>query len=144
MPAENEQENLGNLSDIEIAELANKELKLRNERIATLEKELAVQKLYSVADDGTPEVLTREECIKKLGDSHITNYDYAQTVVNLVDVEKANGRQNPLGSNGENVYTFFKNVIEECGDDKSRFTSIYQARLGSDDPSITMAYNKRK
>lgn len=137
-------ENQEELEDVEIAELANKEIRSKDAEIAKLKKDLAKAKLYSTAEEEEEEPLTREECIKRLGDSRISNYDYAEAVVGLVDSELSEGRPNPLGKNGEEVYTFFKDVLEECGDDKSRFTSIYQARLGADDPSTAMAYKKRK
>ena len=133
-----------NLTDIEIAELANQELRKKDAELAKLKKELAQAKLYSVAEDEEPEVLTRDECIKRLGNNRITNYDYAETVCNLVDIEKADGKPNPLGKNGEEVYKFFKDVVEECGDDKSRFPSVYQARLGNDDTQTAMAYKNRR
>ena len=132
------------MEEVEIAELANKEIRSKDAEIAKLKRDLAKAKLYSTAEEEEEEPLTREECIKRLGDSCTTNYDYAEAVVGLVDLELAEGRPNPLGKNGEEVYNFFKDVIEECGDDKSRFTSIYQARLGADDPSTAMAYKKRK
>lgn len=131
------------LSDVEIAELANKELRKREEEIAKLKKDLAKAKLYSEASEDEDEPLAREECIKRISDSRTTNYDYAEAVIGLVDHELAEGNPNPLGKDGEAVYNFFKDVIEECDGDKSRFTSIYQARLGADDPSIAMAYKKR-
>ena len=144
MGQELEKENQEELEDVEIADLANKEIRSRDAEIAKLKKDLAKAKLYSTAEEEEEEPLTREECIKRLGDSRISNYDYAEAVVGLVDCELSEGRPNPLGKNGEEVYTFFKDVLEECGDDKSRFTSIYQARLGADDPSTAMAYKKRK
>lgn len=143
--AENEPKNLEEeLEDVEIAELANKEIRSKDAEIAKLKKDLAKAKLYSTVEEDEEEPLTREECIKRLGDSRISNYDYAEAVVGLVDLELSEGRPNPLGKNGDEVYTFFKDVLEECGDDKSRFPSIYQARLGADDPSTAMAYKKRK
>ena len=132
------------MEEVEVAELANKEIRKKDAEIAKLKRDLAKAKLYSTAEEEADEPLTREECIKRLGDSHISNYDYAEAVVGLVELELSEGRPNPLGKNGEEVYTFFKDVIEECGDDKSRFPSIYQARLGADDPSTAMAYKKRK
>ena len=138
------QEEQEEMEDVEIAELANRELRSKNEEIAKLKKDLAKAKLYSTAEEEEEEPLTREECIKRLGDSRISNYDYAEAVVGLVDCELSEGRPNPLGKNGDEVYAFFKDVLEECGDDKSRFTSIYQARLGADDASTAMAYKKRK
>lgn len=131
------------LSEIEIAELANKELKSRDAEIAKLKKELAQAKLYSTVDGEEEEPMSREECIKVLASDSTTNYDYAQAVINLVDLELAEGNPNPLGQDGQEVYDFFKGCIEECGDDKSRFTSIYQSRLGADDKSVAMAFNKR-
>lgn len=132
------------LSDEEIAELANKELRKKEEEIAKLRKDLAKAKLLSTAEDEEEDPLSREECIKRISDTRTTNYDYAEAVIGLVDNELSKGNPNPLGKDGDEVYEFFKNCIEECGDDKSRFTSIYQARLGADDKSIAMAYNKRK
>lgn len=132
------------LEEVEIAELANKEIRSKDAEIAKLKKDLAKAKLYSTAEEEEEEPLTREECVKRLSDSRTTNYDYAEAVVGIVDLELSEGRPNPLGKNGEEVYNFFKDVLEECGDDKSRFTSIYQARLGADDPSTAMAYKKRK
>lgn len=131
------------LSDIEIAELANKELRKKEEEIAKLKKDLARAKLLSKAEEEEEEPLSREECLKRLSDTRTTNYDYAEAVIGLVDAELAEGKPNPLGKNGKEVYDFFKDVIEECDGDKTRFTSIYQARLGADDPSIAMAYKKR-
>ena len=131
------------LTDVEIAELANKELRKKDEELAKLRKELAQAKLYSLAEDEEEESLSREECIKRISSNRTTNYDYAEAVIGLVDCETAEGKPNPLGSNGEEVYNFFKEVIKECDGDKSRFTSVYQARIGSDDKSTAMAYNNR-
>ena len=138
---DNEQEEV---SDEELAVLANKEIRKRDEEIQKLRKQLNREKLLSKAEEEEEEPLSREECIKRLSDSRTTNYDYAEAVIGLVDDELAKGNPNPLGRNGKEVYDFFKDVIEECDGDKSRFTSIYQARLGADDPSVAMAYNKRK
>lgn len=132
-----------NLSDMEIAELANNALKEKEYELANLRKELAKLKLYSNAEEESVELPSREECINTINDSRTTNYDYAEAVVNLVDIEKQDGRPNPLGKNGEDVYKFFKETLDECAEDKSRFTSVYQARLGNDDSQIAMAYNKR-
>lgn len=138
-----EREAAENLTEIEIAELANKELRKKEEEVAKLKKELATLKLYSKAEEDEEETLTREECMKRISDSRTTNYDYAEAVIGLVDDELSKGNPNPLGKDGEAVYNFFKDVIEECDGDKSRFPSIYQARLGADDPSVAMAYKKR-
>lgn len=132
-----------NLSDLEIAELANAELRKKDAELAKVRKELAQAKLYSIAEEEETESLSREECIKRLGNNRITNYDYAKAVIALVDIEKEDGKPNPLGKNGEEVYTFLKDVLDECGDDKSRFTSIYQSLIGNDDAQIAMAYSKR-
>jgi hypothetical protein len=137
-------ENDGNdLSDIEIAELANKALREKEEELAKLRKDLAKAKLYSNAEEEVVIPMTREECLNTLSNSRTTNYDYVEAVCGLVDIELDNGNPNPLGKNGEDVYTFFKGVIEECDGDKSRFTSIYQSRIGNDDKSTAFAYNKR-
>lgn len=139
-----EKEQEEELTDIEIAELANKEIKQRDAEIAKLTKDLAKVKLLSVAEDEEEEPISREECIKRLSDSNTTNYDYAEAVCGLVDAELSEGKANPLGKNGKVVYDFFKECLEECGDDKSRFTSIYQAKIGSDDAKVAAAYKRRK
>ena len=138
-----EQKVAENFTEIEIAELANKELRKKEEEIAKLKRDLAKAKLYSEADGEEKEILTREECIKRISDNHITNYDYMEAVVNLIDDELSRGNPNPLGKDGDVIRNFLNDVIEECDGDKSRFPSIYQARLGADDPSIAMAYKKR-
>ena len=139
---ENEEQSL-EMDDIELAELANKELRKKEEEIAKLKKDLAKAKLYSEAEEEEEEALSREECISRLSDGRTTNYDYAEAVVNLVDLELAAGHENPLGKSGKEVYDFFKECIEECGDDKSRFTAVYQSKLGADDPKIALAYKNR-
>ena len=132
------------MDDMELAELANKELNKKEDEIRQLKQQLAKAKLFSRAEnEDDSNQMTREECIKVISDSRTTNYDYAKAVCNLVDIEVANGRENPLGSNGKLVYDFFKDCIEECGDDKGRFTSIYQSRIGNDDPKTAFAYRKR-
>ena len=132
------------LTEIEIAELANKEMRKKDAEIAKLTKELAKAKLLSVAEEEETSQVTREECLKVLGDSNTSNYDYAQAVVDLVDIEIAEGRPNPLGRDGEKVQEFFKDVLKECGDDKSRFPAVYQSKIGADDKLIAAAYNKNK
>lgn len=132
------------LTDEEIADLANKELRKRDEEIAKLKKELNVMKLYSKAEEEEREVPTREECLKTITDNRTSNYDYAQAIVDLCEIEKNEGRPNPLGSNGERVVDFFKDVIDECDGDKSRFPSVYQAKLGNDDPQIALKYSRLK
>ena len=119
-------------------------MKKKEQEIADLKKQLAKEKLYSQAEEEEREIPTREDCLKVIGSNKTNNYDYAQAVVDLVDIEKNEGRANPLGKNGDAVYDFFKEVIEECDGDKNLFTSIYQTKLGEDDPQIKLAYNKRK
>ena len=145
MAEENKKPNEGqeDLSDIEIAELANKKLKEKDAEIAQLKKDLAKEKLLSTAPEEDDELMSKEDCIKVITDSRTSNYDYAVAVLDLVDNELSDGKPNPLGKNGEDVYNFLKDTVEECDGDKSRFTSIYQARLGADDPSVAMAFRKR-
>lgn len=50
--------------------------------------------------------------------------------------EVENGRPNPLGKDGGKVCDFFEDVIDECAEDKSRFISIYQAKIGADDKKL--------
>ena len=131
------------LTDIEIAELANNELKKKQAEIDKLKKELAKQKLLSTAPDEEEETLSKEECLKRINDDRVSNYDYAEAVCGLVDIAREEGQPNPLGRDGDKVYDFFKDVLEECDGDKNRFPSVYQARIGNDDPSVAMAYNRR-
>lgn len=148
MVDENEQKGKENkpeegLTDIEIAELANKKLREKEEEINRLKKELAKEKLLSTAPDEEEETLSKEECLKRINDDHVSNYDYAEAVCGLVDIAREEGQPNPLGRDGDKVYDFFKDVLEECDGDKNRFPSVYQARIGNDDPSVAMAYNRR-
>lgn len=142
--AENEEQKTEDeLSDIELAELANKKLREKDVEIAKLKKDLAKEKLLSSGEEEEKPTLTREECIKRISGSNTCNYDYAEAVVALTEIELAEGNPNPLGQDGEDVYKFFKDVIEACDGDKSRFTSIYQASLEADPKEIAMAFKKR-
>lgn len=145
MAEENKKPNEGQeeLSDIEIAELANKKLKEKDAEIAQLKKDLAKEKLLSTAPEDDDELMSKEDCINEMNDIRTSNYDFAVAALDLVDNELSDGKPNPLGKNGEAIYNFLKDTIEECDGDKSRFTSIYQARLGPDDPSVAMAFRKR-
>lgn len=140
----NEQEvNNVELNDVEIAELANTEIKQRDKEIADLKKQLARAKLYQQVDDTVEEVPTKEDCLKVIADSHTTNYDYAVAVCNLVDACRSEGEQNPLGDDGDEIYDFLRETIDACEGDKRKFTSIYQAKIGPDDAKVAAAYNKR-
>lgn len=132
------------LTDIEIAELANQKIKEKDKEIEKLKKDLAKQKLLTVVDEEEEEPMSREECLKRLSASNTTNYEYAEAVVGLVDLELADGKPNPLGRNGQQVYDFFKECLEDCNGEPSRFTSVYQSKIGNDEPSIAMAYRNRK
>lgn len=133
------------MTDIEVGELAAKELQKRDSEIASLKKQLAIAKLYSKPEEGGEDAtMSKEDCLKVIGDSNTCNYDYANAVCELCDREAEAGKPNPLGENGKQVYDFFKNVIEECDGDKDLFTSIYNSRLAPDDPSVALAYKKSK
>lgn len=142
--AENENvEQEEELTEMELAELANKKLREKDEEIKKLTKELAKQKLLSSGEEEEEELISREECIKRISSSNTCNYDYAEAVIALVDHEVNAGNPNPLGKDGEEVYEFFKEVLEACDGDKSRFTSIYQAKIGDDPKEVAMAWKKR-
>ena len=141
--AEN-QEKETEMTDEEIAELANKEIKARDAEIAKLKKELNKAKLYSQAPEEEEVSLTKKECLEVISNPHSLNYDYAEAVCRLVDIELAEGNPNPLGQDGEDVYNFFKDVIEECDGDKDRFTALYQLKLAPDDAQIAAAYKRRQ
>ena len=133
------------MTDIEVGELAAKELQKRDSEIESLKKQLAIAKLYSKPEEGEEDTtMSKEDCLKVIGDSNTCNYDYANAVCELCDREAEAGKPNPLGENGKQVYDFFKNVIEECDGDKDLFTSIYNSRLAPDDPSVALAYKKSK
>lgn len=138
-----EEEQQEQMSDDELAELANKELRKRDEEITKLKKELNKAKLYSTATEEEDKPMSKEDCIKAISDSRTSNYDYAVAVVGLVDAEIAEGNPNPLGEDGKEVRDFFEECIKECGDDKSRFTAVYQSKIGDDPVDIAMAYKRR-
>ena len=68
-----EEEEANKLSEIEIAELANKELKKKEQEIADLKKQLAKEKLYSQAEEEEREIPTREDCLKVIGSNKTNN-----------------------------------------------------------------------
>lgn len=131
------------LDEDRIAKLANQELRKRDAEIRSLKQQLAEKELYSTApeDDGEEEV-TKKDILSVLGDNKTGAYDYILATVRLHELETSEGRPSPLGVRGEEVAEFFKGLIEECGDDKSAFISLYQARLGKDRPEDLRAYNK--
>lgn len=141
--AENQEKEV-EMTDEEIAELANKEIRARDEEIAKLKKALNKAKLYSQAPEEEEVSLTKKECLEVISNPHSLNYDYAEAVCRLVDIELADGNPNPLGQDGEDVYKFFKDVIDECDGDKDRFTALYQLKLAPDDAQIAAAYKRRQ
>lgn len=133
------------MTDEEIAELANKEINARDVEIAKLQKQLNIAKLYSKAPEEDAEVsMSKKECLDVISNPYSINYDYAVAVCRLVDIELAEGNPNPLGQDGEEVYNFFKDVIEECDGDKDRFTALYQLKLAPDDAQTAAAYKRRQ
>jgi hypothetical protein len=143
--AVNNNEETVDISDEEIAVLANKEIRKRDNEIIELKKELAKLKLYSDAEENQEsDELSIEQYKKILSDGNASNYDIALAVTKIARHEVENGRPNPLGKDGGKVCDFFEDVINECAEDKSRFVSIYQAKIGADDKKTAMAYNKRK
>lgn len=139
---ENQQQQ-DNLTDIEIAELANEELLKRGKEIQRLNKEIAKLKLYSEAPEEEEPNLSRDECLKVLADTNATNYDICKAAVSLHDISEADGEQSPLGKDGKAVRDFLSECLEACGDDKSRFPSVYQAMIGDDPKEIQAGFNAR-
>ena len=143
MEQEGNQSQEQEMSDIEIAELANKELKTRNAEIAKLQRELAKAKLYQNTDGETEEqFMSKEECLKVIGDKKTSDYDYINATVELCKRCEENGEPNPLGKDGDKVAEFFKDCLEECGGDKSKFIPVYQSKIGADDVKFTMRNNR--
>lgn len=138
----NEQEQ--ELTDIEIAELANKELKNKEAEIAKLKKELAKQKLYSKYDEeeDTPK-LTKEENWKIVNNPNVHDYDRMEALCNLSDIEIEEKGVSSFGPQAKEITEFIRSCLEDCNGDKSKFYSIYQARIGNDPPEIALAYSKR-
>lgn len=131
------------VDDVELAELANKELRARDVEIAKLKRELAKEKLYSRADEDEQAPRTKEEIIKSIGES-VSQYDYAENVVELMNCCEREGTINQLGEDAIAVRDFFQECLDECGDDKTKFVSVYQARLGPDSPNSALAFKKRR
>ena len=134
---------LGEKTDLEIAELASKEISERDKKIRELEKQLAKSKLMSNPDEEPEIVRTKEDCLKTIFDSKVSNYDYAVAVCDLVDIETKAGRPNPLGKDGDAVYDFLDDCIACCDGDKSKFPSVYQAKIGKDDLPAAIRSKRR-
>lgn len=141
-----QQEQQGELSEIEIAELANRKLREKEDEINRLKKELAKEKLLSTAVEEERPKRSKEELLKIVTSDNgsVCDYDKIEALCDIADIEKENGRQNPFGAQGDDVVNFLRSVIDECDGDKTIFHSIYQSKIGADDPQIAMAYNSRK
>lgn len=138
------QEQEEELSDIEIAELANKEIKARDAEIAKLKKDLAKAKLLSQDEGDEPQIMSKEDCFKILGSDNECAYDVARAVVDLYDNCIEEGNENPMVVEyGQEVRDFFEDCLNECGDNKSKFIAVYQAKLGEDDPQVAIARRRR-
>lgn len=132
------------LTDIEIAELANKKLKEKDKEIEKLKKDLAREKLLSNApEEEEEEKPTLEDCDKIVGDANSTNYDIAKAYCDSVDIHRENGQPSPYGEEGDVAYDFLKEILEESDGDKQMFLHLYQAKLPADDKKIALAYQAR-
>lgn len=131
------------LEDIEIAELANKQLKEKDKEIAKLKKDLAKQKLLSNAEEEEEELMSREDCTKTLLGNTSTSYDIFCAAIGLYENEEKEGVPHSFGPDAERVYEFMKECVEDCDGDKNRFHAVYQSKIGPDDASIAMAYRNR-
>lgn len=130
------------ISDQDIAEIARNEMAKRDEEIKKLRKELAIKSMYTQVDNQETDLPTREECVEALSKGDTSNYDYWVYALRLRDIELAAERPDPFGEVGEELSTFVKGLIDECADDKSSFSAVYQARLGKDRPEDLAAYKK--
>lgn len=145
MGNENEiQANEIEMTDEEIAVLANQKIREQDKEIAKLKKELNKMKLFSTVEPDEEPVLTRDECLKIIFDSNTSQYDYADAVCKLVECDREAGKPNPLGQEGDKVYDFLKDVLDRCDGDKDSFISIYQSRVQDDSQAIAAAYKARK
>lgn len=138
----NEQQQDQQNSDMTIAEEAAKLISEKDKRIKELETEIARAKLYRTVDTEEEPVPTREDYLKVLSASDTTNYDYAEAVIGLRQLELLKGRPDPLGEDGEDVAAFLQSIIEDCNGDKTAFPALYGARLGQDLPADAAAYKK--
>lgn len=129
-------------SDMTIAEEAAKLISEKDKRIKELETEMARAKLYRTVDTEEEPVPTREDYLKVLSASDTTNYDYAEAVIGLRQLELLEGRPDPLGEDGEDVAAFLQGILEDCNGDKTAFPALYGARLGQDLPADAAAYKK--
>ena len=130
------------LSDEEVAEIASKEISKRDKKIKELEKQVAISKMYSTPEEEQNPV-TMEDCLKTLNNENSCNYDYAEAIVNAIDIEASKGVENPFGDEGLKVRDFLKDVIDTCDGDKSKFVSVYQSKIGADDKNVAAAYNAK-
>lgn len=132
------------ISDDELAILANKEIKKRDEEIRKLKLELNKAKLLSTAEDEKEEELSVKDCRTAMYDNHVNMYDYAKACVGIIEDAQSRGIQDAFGEDTENLRQFFSDVINACYGDKSKFIPFYQASLGPDDKQVSAAYGKRK
>lgn len=132
------------LSDEDIADTAARMIRERDEEIANLKKTINKQKLiYAAPSEEEEPEMSKEECLKVIGDTNALNYDYAVAVVNLHNRCVENGEDSPLGEDGEAVAELFADIIDRCDGDKTVFPSVYQSMVPADDKQVAAAWAKR-
>ena len=132
------------MDDEEIAETASRMLQEKDKTIADLKKQLNKQKLiYAAPDEDEEPEMSKEDCLKVIGDTNALNYDYAVAVVNLHNRCVENGEDSPLGEDGEAVAELFADIIDRCDGDKTVFPSVYQSMVPADDKQVAAAWAKR-
>ena len=132
------------LTDIEVAELANRKLKEKDKEIEKLKKDLAREKLLSGgSEEQEEEKVSLEDALKVIDSDSSCNYDIGKAFCDACDALVEKGREEEIDDCQRATYNFMKEVLEEVGDDKSRFTAVYQALLPNDEKSVSMAYRAR-
>ena len=132
------------LTDIDIAEQANKLLKGKDKEIADLKKQLAQMKLLQQTDDSEEEErMTEEECMAVILNPNASDYDIVDACAKLAGISEERGDK-IFGPHQEEIKEFFEDVIESCNGDKSRFNSVYQSLIGADPKEIAAGFPKRR
>lgn len=131
------------MTDEDIAIVAQREIQKAKEEAAKAKKELAMLKMLSNPEEDKAEPINVEECIKKINNPNSTNLEYWEGVVGFVEYETERTGVSPL-EHSEEIIPFAKKCIEAANGDNKAFISMYGSELGADDQASRIAYNAWK
>ncbi len=127
--------------DITIAEEANAEIQKWKKKAEDAEKELAREKLYKRVDTPEQPEFDENKAWENFFNPNSCSYDIFKNALDIYDNNKAKGVEDSDEYTPE-VMEFVRDVLSSCEGDKTKFHSVYQAKLGKDTREAELAYTK--